>query len=247
MTTIGYHGSHEQFSPRELLDYVQHAEDAGFDAAMCSDHFRPWNHAQGHSGYSFAWLGAALQATSLPMGLVCAPGYRHHPAVVAQAVATLEVMFPGRVWASFGSGQALNESITGEPWPTKSERNERLRECVDVIRDLWAGKTVTHHGHIDVVDATLYTRPERPPPAFAAAITPETARVSPEAFLFEGASIGRCCAAGTTFSPRSTHADRQQNSIKQWPSGDPGRASRRMVSTRSSRAFTAKTWTPPIC
>lgn len=176
MTTIGYHSSHEQFSPRELLGYVQHAEDAGFEAAMCSDHFRPWNHAQGNSGYSFAWLGAALEATALPMGLVCAPGYRHHPAVLAQAIATLAEIYPDRVWASFGSGQALNESVTGEKWPAKEQRNERLRECVDIIGALWSGETVTHHGHVDVVDAKLYTLPERVPPAYVAALSPETAR-----------------------------------------------------------------------
>ena len=176
MTTIGYHCSHEQFSPRELLRYVQQAEKAGFEAAMCSDHFRPWNHAQGHSGYSFSWLGAALEATSLPMGLVCAPGYRHHPAVVAQAVATLAEMYPHRVWASFGSGQALNESVTGETWPAKEERNQRLRECADVIRALWEGERVTHRGHVDVVDAVLYTRPDTAPPLYAAALTPETAK-----------------------------------------------------------------------
>ena len=175
MTIIGYHASHEQFTPRQLLEYVQLAEGAGFQAAMCSDHFHPWSTDQGESGFSFAWLGAALQATQLPMGLVCAPGYRYHPAIVAQAVATLAQMFPDRVWAAFGSGQALNEAITGEPWPAKEERDERLLECVQVMRRLWAGEEVTHRGLVDTVEATLYTRPEQAPPALAAAITPETA------------------------------------------------------------------------
>ncbi len=176
MTVFGYHASHEQFPPSELLDYVQLAEGAGFEAAMCSDHFNPWSSDQGESGYSFAWLGAALQATSLPMGLVCAPGYRQHPAIVAQAVATLGEMFPSRIWAAFGSGQALNESITGERWPPKDERNERLRECVEIIEALWDGETVTRRGLIDVVDAHLHTRPDESLPAFAAAVTPDTAR-----------------------------------------------------------------------
>lgn len=176
MTAIGYHCSHEQFSPSELLDYVQRAENAGFEAAMCSDHFHPWSRAQGQSGFSWAWLGAALQATSLPVGLVCAPGYRYHPAIVAQAVATLAELFPGRSWTAFGSGQALNESITGKRWPSKPERNARLKECVDVMRALWSGERVNHHGLVDVVDATLYTRPQDQPPAFVAALTPETAR-----------------------------------------------------------------------
>lgn len=176
MTTIGYHASHEQFAPSQLLEYVQRAEQAGFEAAMCSDHFHPWNHTQGQSGFSWAWLGAALQATNLPMGLVCAPGYRYHPAIVAQAVATLAELFPGRIWPAFGSGQALNESITGEPWPSKNERNSRLRECVEIMRALWNGDTVTHHGSVDVVEATLFTLPDEKPSAFAAAITPATAR-----------------------------------------------------------------------
>ncbi len=176
MTVLGYHASHEQFPPSALLDWVQLAEGAGFEAAMCSDHFNPWSGAQGESGYSFAWLGAALQATSLPMGLVCTPGYRQHPAVVAQAIATLGELFPERIWAAFGSGQALNESITGERWPSKEERNRRLRECVEIIDALWAGERVTHHGLVDVVEATLHTRPDKAPRGFAAAVTAKTAR-----------------------------------------------------------------------
>lgn len=178
MTIFGYHASHEQFPPSALLDYVQLAEGAGFEAAMCSDHFNPWSSDQGESGYSFAWLGAALQATSLPMGLVCAPGYRQHPAIVAQAIATLGELFPDRIWAAFGSGQALNESITGENWPAKEERNKRLRECIEIIDALWAGETVTHRGLVDVVEAQLHTRPDEPPPAFTAAVTAETARLA---------------------------------------------------------------------
>lgn len=175
MATFGYHASHEQHSPRALLEYVQRAEQAGFGAAMCSDHFHPWAPEQGESGFAWSWLGAALQATSLAFGCVNAPGWRYHPAIVAQAAATLEAMYPGRFWLSVGSGEALNEHITGAAWPAKSERNARLRESVDVIRALWAGETVTHHGRVVVVEAALYTRPERPPPIFGAALTPETA------------------------------------------------------------------------
>src|SRR4051812_20316938 len=142
---------------------------------MCSDHFHPWTPGQGQSGYSFAWLGAALQATNLPMGTICCPFGRYHPAVVAQAAATLAEMFPGRFWLAVGTGQALNESITGEGWPDKAERRATLRESVDVIRALWAGETVTHRGRVRVESARLYTRPAAPPPLFGAATTPETA------------------------------------------------------------------------
>jgi len=108
---------------------VQVAEAAGFDAAMCSDHWAPWSDEQGESGFAWSWLGAALEATSLSLGVVNAPGQRYHPAIIAQAAATLGVMYPDRFWVALGSGQLLNEHITGEPWPIKSERNERLREA----------------------------------------------------------------------------------------------------------------------
>jgi coenzyme F420-dependent glucose-6-phosphate dehydrogenase len=113
MARIGFHASHEQFPPSELLALVQAAENAGFDCAMSSDHFRPWASAQGHSGLAWSWLGAALQGTSLPHGVISAPGYRYHPAIIAQGAATLSEMFPGRFWLALGSGQRLNEDIAG--------------------------------------------------------------------------------------------------------------------------------------
>jgi len=173
---IGYHASHEQLGPELLLEYVQAAEAAGFDAAMCSDHFYPWSAEQGESGYAWSWLGAAMQATGLSYGVVCAPGQRYHPAIIAQAAATLQVMFPDRFWLAIGSGQNVNEHITGERWPAKHERNERLLECAQIIRALWAGETVNHRGHVVVEDAKLYTRPAQPPQLVGAAVTPETAR-----------------------------------------------------------------------
>jgi probable non-F420 flavinoid oxidoreductase len=116
-----------------------------------------------------------MQAVPLPFGVVCAPGQRYHPAIIAQAAATLASMFPERFWVALGSGQALNENITGEVWPSKEKRNARLKECVDVIRALWAGETVTHYGLVRVEEAKLYTRPEIPPLIIGAAITPKTA------------------------------------------------------------------------
>src|SRR5687767_7871992 len=145
---IAYHASHEQFSPRELLRFAKLAERAGFEAIHSSDHFHPWSESQGQSGFAFAWLGAAMQATNLPFSAVCAPGQRYHPAIVAQAIATLCEMFPGRFHINLASGEALNESITGDKWLIKEERNARLKECADVIRQLLAGETVTHHGRI---------------------------------------------------------------------------------------------------
>jgi probable non-F420 flavinoid oxidoreductase len=175
VTVYGFHASHEQFSPAELLEVLQRAERAGFSAGMCSDHFAPWSARQGHSGYAWSWLGAALATTSLPMGVVSAPGDRYHPAILAQAAATLEQMFPGRLWVALGSGQLLNEHITGGRWPAKEVRIRRLAECAEVMRDLLAGGTVTHDGLVRVDRAHLWTRPPEPPPLFGAAVSPATA------------------------------------------------------------------------
>jgi coenzyme F420-dependent glucose-6-phosphate dehydrogenase len=172
---IGFHASHEQFPPSELLALVRRAEAAGFDCAMSSDHFRPWGAAQGHSGFAWSWLGAALASTRLPIGVISAPGYRYHPAIIAQGAATLAEMFPSRFWLALGSGQRLNEDITGLAWPEKAERNARLRECADIIRALLAGETVTHHGRVSAVNAKLYSRPAQPPPLLGAAVTEATA------------------------------------------------------------------------
>lgn len=175
MAQISYHASHEQFPPSALLELAQLAEQAGFDAVTSSDHFHPWSDRQGQSGFSWSWLGAAMQATSLPFGVVCAPGQRYHPAIIAQAAATLAEMFRDRFWVALGSGQALNEAITGDRFPMKAERNARLKECVEIMRALWAGETVTHKGLVQVEEAKLYTRPDRPPQIIGAAVTPKTA------------------------------------------------------------------------
>ena len=171
---IGYHCSHEQYAPAELLALARAAEEAGFDTAMCSDHFAPWSEAQGHSGAAWPWLGAALQATRLTFGTVSAPGYRYHPAVLAQCAATLSVMYPERLWLAVGSGEALNEHIATTNWPLKRARNERLLRCANVIRGLWAGEVVTDES-IGVFEARLYDVPERPPLLVGAALTPQTA------------------------------------------------------------------------
>ena len=176
MAVIGYHASHEQLSPSALLQSVRDAENAGFGAAMCSDHLAPWGEAQGHSGHSWSWLGAALEATSMSFGVVVAPGQRNHPAVVAQAIATLAEMFPGRFWAALGSGEAINEHVTGEPWPRKAERDARLLEAVDVIRRLLDGEEVSVDGYVRVDRARVWSLPQTPPSLIGAAVSEETAR-----------------------------------------------------------------------
>jgi probable non-F420 flavinoid oxidoreductase len=175
MPRIGFHCSHEQIPPRELLAAVRHAEQAGFAAAMSSDHFSPWSERQGESGFAWSFLGAALEATSLPFGVVNAPGQRYHPAIVAQAAASLSQMYPGRLWVALGTGEASNEHITGGRWPSKAEREARLQECVEVIRALLAGEVVDHHGRVVVDRARLWTLPPEPPPLIGPAISVETA------------------------------------------------------------------------
>ena len=177
MTRIGFHASHEQLSPSGSLDAVVAAEAAGFAAAMCSDHLAPWSARQGHSGHAWAWLGAAMQATDFSLGVVTAPGQRYHPVVAAQAIATLAEMFPGRSWTALGSGEALNEHVTGDAWPTKQERDARLLECVQVIRALLCGEEVTHDGLVRVDRARVWSLPDTPPPLFGAAVSARTAAV----------------------------------------------------------------------
>jgi coenzyme F420-dependent glucose-6-phosphate dehydrogenase len=176
MVLYAYHASHEQFPPSALVRYARLAEEAGFTAVSSSEHLQPWSARQGQSGFAWAWLGAAMQTTALPFSVVCAPGPRYHPVILAQAAATLAELFPGRFQVALGSGEALNERVTGEPWPPKPERHARLRECVDIMRALWAGETVTHEGHVRVEGGRLYTRPAVPPRLFGAAVTAETAR-----------------------------------------------------------------------
>jgi probable non-F420 flavinoid oxidoreductase len=178
MAHIGYHASHEQFSPGELVEYAKLAEEAGFSAVMSSDHFAPWSERQGQSGFLWAFLGAAMQATKhIPFGLITVPsGWRYHPALTTQAAATIAEMFPGRLpWMALGSGQALNEHITGQRWPSKRERNERLLAGAEVVRALFAGETVSRDHPIKVDEARLFTFPKTPPKLIAGALSPETA------------------------------------------------------------------------
>ena len=176
MTVIGFHASHEQIPPERLLRDVQHAEQAGFAAAMCSDHLEPWSPRQGHSGFALSWLGAALATTSLPFGFVHAPGRRYHPVVTAQATATLARMFPGRVWVALGSGQKLNERAVSPEWPAKEQRQQFLEASFDVVRRLHAGEEVTCDGPVHADRARVWDVPEVAPALVVPALTPATAR-----------------------------------------------------------------------
>jgi probable non-F420 flavinoid oxidoreductase len=175
VAAIGIHASHEQIPPSALLTAMRDAEAAGFRRAWSSDHFSPWSTRQGESGFAWAWLGAALESTGMSYGVVNAPGQRYHPAIVAQAAATLAEMYPGRLSVALGTGEFSNEHITGEPWPDKAVRNARLRECVDVMRALFAGEVVDHHGLVTVDRARLWSLPAQPPALLGTAVSVETA------------------------------------------------------------------------
>ena len=176
MVRVGFHNSHEQVHPSALLAATRYAQERGFDAAMCSDHWAPWQSTQGHSGFAWTWLGSALASTSLPFGVVNAPGQRYHPAIIAQAAATLAAMYPGRFWVALGSGENMNEHITGDGWLPKHVRDARLVECVEVIRALLDGEEVTHDGLVKVDRAKLWTLPDVKPLLIGPAVSATTAR-----------------------------------------------------------------------
>jgi coenzyme F420-dependent glucose-6-phosphate dehydrogenase len=191
---LGYKASAEQFAPNELLEFSCLAERSGFDSVFISDHFQPWKHAGGHAPFSLAWLGALGARTSrIVIGTsVLTPTFRYHPAVIAQAFATLGVMFPGRVVLGIGTGESLNEvPSTGMQWPEFKERFARLREAVTLIRRLWSEERVTFMGqYYRTEKATIYDRPAENVPIYVAAAGAMIAR-------FAGrAGDGLICTSG---------------------------------------------------
>ena len=173
MLKIGYKASAEQFAPRDLLEFSVHAEQAGFDSIMVSDHFQPWRHTGGHAPYSFAWLGALGERTSKAMigTSVVTPTFRYHPSIVAQAMGTLGAMYPGRVMLGVGTGESLNEVPSiGCEWPEFRERFRRLKESIELMRRLWTEERVTYEGeYYRTENATIYDRPDTPIPLYVAA------------------------------------------------------------------------------
>lgn len=170
----------EQFPPDQLLRQAVAAEDAGFDGIGCSDHLQPW-WEPGEAGHAWVWLGAAAQATERVLfgTAVTPPGPRYHPALIAQAWATMEVMYPGRPYLGVGSGEALNEAPLGEGWPSVGDQIERMEEALEMIRALWDGQRLSAAGkHFSTDRAYLHTRPERRPPIWVSAFGPEAARVA---------------------------------------------------------------------
>jgi G6PDH family F420-dependent oxidoreductase len=180
MARFGYFLSCEDNGPRELVEQARMAEDAGFTGLWISDHYHPWNDAQGQSPFVWSVIGAVSQATSLPVTTaVTCPTVRIHPAVVAQAAATSSVLLPGRFVLGVGSGEALNEHILGDPWPPADIRLEMLTEAVEVIRQLLTGEQVTHVGrHYRVENARLYTVPDTRLPIYVSGFGPKAIQVA---------------------------------------------------------------------
>jgi coenzyme F420-dependent glucose-6-phosphate dehydrogenase len=178
---FGYKASSEQFGPRDLLGFGVLAERYGFDSVFISDHFQPWRHSGGHAPAALPWLGALLASTDrVVVGTsVLTPSFRYHPAVVAQAFATLGCIAPGRVILGVGSGESLNEVPLGIAWPEQKERFARLKEAVTLIRRLWTDERVTFEGEYFRTDrATVYDRPDEPVPLYIAAAGPAASRLA---------------------------------------------------------------------
>ena len=236
---IGYFLSTEEYTPAELLAQARAAEEAGFQGLWISDHFHPWNDEQGNSPHVWSMIGAISQVCGLPVTTaVTCPTTRIHPAIVAQAAATSAELLGGRFTLGVGTGEALNESILGEPWPTLDVRLEMLEEAVALIRQLWTGKVVTHRGrHYTVEHARIYNVPETPPEVFVSAFGPKAAELavrigdgyigtSPDADLvsrFKRGSDGKPAQAGAKVAFAPTAEEGWEHAHRLWPNaGLPG-------------------------
>lgn len=164
---IGYKLATEGFSPQELIRQAVRAEEAGFDFVEMSDHYHPWLEEQGHSGFTWSILGAIAARTStigLATGVTC-PTMRYHPAIIAQAAATMGLISDGRFTLGVGSGENLNEHIIGQGWPVVSRRHEMLREALEIIRLLWEGGYQSFDGaYLQLEDARVFDLPDELPP-----------------------------------------------------------------------------------
>jgi G6PDH family F420-dependent oxidoreductase len=229
MVKLGYKLMAEEHGPADLVRNAQRAEEAGFDFAAISDHYFPWLEEQGHSPFAWSVLGAIAQATKLSlMTAVTCPIMRYHPAIIAQATATMGLLAGERFTLGVGAGERLNEHVVGQGWPGVVERHERLGEALDIIQGLLAGKLTTFRGqHFQLDHARLFDRPQRKPPVIVAAGGPEAARMAGEkadglivteakkellkAYAEGGgegpiyAEVGLCCAANEAAARKTAH------------------------------------------
>lgn len=228
MVTVGYFLSCEEFRPRELVRQAKMAADAGFERLWISDHFHPWNDAQGQSPFVWSVIGALSEAVELPVTTaVTCPTVRLHPAVIAQAAATAAVQHDGRFVLGVGSGEALNEHIFGDPWPNAEVRLGMLEEAVELIRKLHRGGVVNHRGRYYTVEgARIYTLPDKPVPIYVSAFGDKAAKVA-----------GRI---GDGFVCTMPDADLLQTFRSAGGSGKPARAG-----SRSATPTPPRTASPP--
>ncbi len=247
---IGYALSSEEYTPAELLDQARGAERAGFEALWISDHFHPWNDAQGQSPFVWSTIGAVSQVCRLPVTTaVTCPTVRIHPAIIAQAAATSAVLLEGRFVLGVGSGEALNEHILGDPWPSADVRLDMLEEAVEVIRKLWTGHFVDHDGrHYTVDNARIYTLPETPPPIYVSGFGPKAIHlaarigdgyigVMPDADLVtrfrEGGGGEKPCQASFKAAYAPSEDEGAEIAHRRWPNGGlPGELSQVLPSPR---------------
>ena len=223
MLTLGWKASAEQFAPRDLLHYGVLAEELGFDSAVVSDHFHPWRDTGGHAPFSFAWLGALGASTKrIRMGTsVVTPTFRYHPAIVAQASATLGLLFPDRFFLGVGSGESMNETpVTAADWPEPGERVRRLREAVRLMRKLWTEDYVTFEGkYYRTREAKIFDKPKQPVPLYIAGAGPQVAEFAGKRRTASSARRARarsstatpCCQRSTRARARPTAMRRRSN------------------------------------
>jgi coenzyme F420-dependent glucose-6-phosphate dehydrogenase len=265
MVEIGYSLSCEEHAPKDLVHYAQRAEEAGFSYAMISDHYHPWIEQQGQSPFVWSVLGAIAHATKLlrvGTGVTC-PTIRYHPAIIAQAAATVAAMMPGRFSLGLGTGENLNEHIVGQRWPPHALRLAMLEEAIGIIRMLWQGGMQSFHGtHFTVENAQLYTLPSQLPPIIVAAAGPHAAELAGrlgdglinyaadgktvQDFAGAGGAVSRATrrsmSAGMPARPRParspTGSARMWRSKVSWGSNSP----RRPISSRPSPWSARSKW-----
>jgi G6PDH family F420-dependent oxidoreductase len=236
---FGYFLSCEEYGPDELVSQAQAAEEAGFEALWISDHFHPWNDEQGQSPFVWGVIGALSQACSLPVTTaVTCPTTRTHPAIIAQAAATAAVQLGGRFTLGIGTGEALNEHVLGDAWPSVDVRLAQLEEAVEVIRELWDGGQVTRRGRFyDVDTARIYTLPDSPPDIYVSAFGPKAldlaARIG-DGFIntapdgdavssFKDKSGGKPCQGGVKVAWAETEDEAIDHAHRLWSNaGLPG-------------------------
>jgi G6PDH family F420-dependent oxidoreductase len=246
---VGYFLSCEEYTPAELVEQARLAEQAGFESLWISDHFHPWNDEQGQSPFVWSVIGAVSQVCRLPVTTaVTCPTVRIHPAVVAQAAATSAVLLSGRFVLGVGTGEALNEHILGDPWPSVDVRLEMLEEAVALIRRLWEGGFVTDYGkHYTVDHARIYTLPEEPPPVYVSGFGPKAIDVAArigDGYIatmadadavkrFKDASGGKPAVAGAKVAWAGTEDEGVQIAHRLWAnSGVPGELAQVLPSPR---------------